>query len=316
LTLLSDPLTIPAMFLRNVVLIAGGIFCVSQAVGEGQRFELADVLQRAGSYVEEFQRQLSGIVTEEAYLQEVVPAIGMNASGGRLQRRRLRSDLLLVRPEGAATWVQFRDVFEVDGRAVRDRDERLARLFLRGDVSSAEQVEQIRAESARYNIGRIQRTMNVPVLPLSVLAPQSQPRFRFAVDQGNNNRPRIGPSTLPSTANFKVSAEGWIISFEEQRGPTLVYTTAGADIFSRGRFWIEPETGRVLMSEMITEDARVRGELVVSYQSEPLLGLLVPIELRERYTEIASRSTITGQATYSNFRRFQVSVDETIAPVR
>ena len=316
MTLLSEPLTIPAMFLRNVVLIAGGILCVSQAVGEGQRFELADVLRRAGSYVEEFQRQLSGIVTEEAYLQEVVPALGMNASGGRLQRRRLRSDLLLVRPEGAVTWVQFRDVFEVDGRAVRDRDERLARLFLRGDVSSAEQVEQIRAESARYNIGRIQRTMNVPVLPLSVLAPQSQPRIRFAVDQGSNNRPRIGPSALPSTANFKVSAEGWVISFEEQRGPTLVYTTAGADIFSRGRFWIEPDTGRVLMSEMITEDARVRGELVVSYQSEPLLGLLVPIELRERYTEIASRATITGQATYSNFRRFQVSVDETIAPVR
>ena len=35
---------------------------------------------------------------------------------------------------------------------------------------------------------------------------------------------------------------------------------------------------------MITEDARVRGELLVSYQSQPLLGLLVPIELRERYT--------------------------------
>jgi len=304
------------MFFRNVVLIVGGMLCVSQAFAEGQPFELADVLRRAGSYVEEFQRQLSGIVAEEAYLQEVMPALGMNASGGRLQRRQLRSDLLLVRPEGAVTWVQFRDVFEVDGRAVRDRDERLARLFLRGDVSSAQQVEQIRTESARYNIGRIQRTMNVPVLPLSVLTPESQPRFRFAVDQGNNSRPRIGTSTLPSTANFRVNAEGLIVTFEERRGPTLVSTTAGADIFSRGRFWIEPETGRVLMSEMITEDSLVRGELVVSYQSEPLLGLLVPIELRERYTEVARRTTITGQATYSKFRRFQVSVDETIAPVR
>ena len=71
------------------------------------------------------------------------------------------------------------------------------------------------------------------------------------------------------------------------------------------------------MSEMITEDALVRGELLVSYQSEPLLGLLIPIEMRERYTEKAARRpTITGQATYSNFRRFAVSVDQSIGPIR
>ena len=74
------------------------------------------------------------------------------------------------------------------------------------------------------------------------------------------------------------------MKFEEVEGPTLVSTTGGGDIFSHGRFWIEPDTGRVLISEMITEDDRVRGELLVSYQSQPLLGLLVPIELRERYT--------------------------------
>jgi hypothetical protein len=119
--------------------------------------------------------------------------------------------------------------------------------------------------------------------------------------------------------NFRVAAEGWIVNFEEVEGPTLIYTTGGGNIFSRGRFWIERDTGRVLMSEMITEDSRVRGELVVSYQSEPLLGLLVPIELRERYTEkvLPSRlPPITGQATYSNFRRFEVSVDQKIGPVQ
>jgi hypothetical protein len=71
------------------------------------------------------------------------------------------------------------------------------------------------------------------------------------------------------------------------------------------------------MSEMITEDAYVRGELLVSYQSEPLLGLLVPTELRERYTESAARRpTITGEATYSNFRRFQVSTDQKLEPIQ
>ena len=70
------------------------------------------------------------------------------------------------------------------------------------------------------------------------------------------------------------------------------------------------------MSELITEDQRVRGELLVSYQSEPLLGFLVPIELRERYSEAGYKATITGEATYSNFRRFQVDVDEAIGPIR
>jgi hypothetical protein len=284
-----------------------------------QEQALLDILQRAGTYVEDFQRQLSGIVAEETYLQEVVPRLGMNAGGGRLQRRRLRSDLLLVRPEDAVTWVQFRDVFEVDGQPVRDREERLTRLFLTRDVSSAKQVDEIRTESARYNIGGIVRTMNVPVLPLSVLAPSSQPRFRFTVDNrpGGNRRPTIGSTAVPATPNFTVTAEGWIVNFEEVKGPTLIYTTGGGNIFSRGRFWIEPDTGRVLMSEMITEDAYVRGELLVSYQSEPLLGLLVPTELRERYTESAARRpTITGEARYSNFRRFQVSTDQKLEPIQ
>jgi hypothetical protein len=301
-----------------IVLLVGVALCGPRIIGAVQRDDLVDVLRRAGAYVEEFQRQLSGIVAEETYLQEVVPFLGLNARGDvRFLRRRLRSDLLLLRPEDAVTWVQFRDVFEVDGQPVRDRKERLTTLFLDNTLSNAERVKQIRDESARYNVGRIARTMNVPVLPLAVLAFSSQPRFRFTVDDSSvNSRPRIGSTTLPSTPTFRVTAEVWVVKFEERRGPTLIHTDSGRDIFSRGRFWIEPATGRVLMSEMITEDDRVRGELVVSYQSEPLLGLLVPIELRERYSETGYKATITGEATYSNFRRFQVSVDQTLGPIQ
>ena len=305
------------VFRACLVLVVGLTIAGSPGLTAGQQPELTDILHRAGLYVEEFQRQLSGIVAQETYVQEILPVRGMNARG-RVQRRRLRSDLLLLRPEGAPTWVQFRDVFEVDGQPVRDREERLAKLFLSRDVSTAKQVEEIRSESARYNIGRTARTMNVPVLPLSVLAPGSQRRFRFTVEDkpGDNRRPKIGISADPPTPNFKVTAEGWILKFEEVEGPTLVYTTNGANIFSRGRFWIEPETGRVLMSEMITENAAVRGEVAVSYQSEPLLDLLVPVELREHYIEGPTTPMITGQATYSNFRRFQVSVDQSIGPVQ
>jgi hypothetical protein len=308
------------LFRVCLVLTAGLVLAWPPGVTARQEQALSDILQRAGSYVEAFQKQLSGIVAEETYVQEILPIGGMNARGRRVQRR-LRSDLLLLRPEGAVAWVQFRDVFEVDGKPVRDRQDRLAKLFLSSDLSAAKQVEEIRAQSARYNIGSVMRTMNVPVLPLAVLAPSSQPRFRFTVDdrRGDNRRPGIGSQAVPATPTFKVTAEGWIVKFEEAEGPTLVWTTGGGDIFSHGRFWVEPDTGRVLISEMITEDAHVRGELLVSYQSQPLLGLLVPIELRERYTEKALPArlpAITGRATYSNFRRFEVSVDQKIGPIQ
>jgi hypothetical protein len=62
---------------------------------------------------------------------------------------------------------------------------------------------------------------------------------------------------------------------------------------------------------------RVFGELIVSYRSEPLLGLLVPVELREQYTMGGvTQPTITGKVTYANFRRFQVSTDQTLFPVQ
>src|SRR5947208_12280579 len=77
---------------------------------------LEAVLERAGRYVVEFQRQLSGIVAEEHYVQDVrmtLPtATGRLMSPPALSHRVLISDFLLVRPAGADRWVEFRDVFD------------------------------------------------------------------------------------------------------------------------------------------------------------------------------------------------------------
>ena len=80
----------------------------------------------------------------------------------------LKSDFLLVRPPGAERFVEFRDVFEVDGRPVRDRQDRLTRLFL--DTSAnTDRIRAIIEDSARYNIGNIPRNVNTPMLPLVFL---------------------------------------------------------------------------------------------------------------------------------------------------
>jgi hypothetical protein len=282
------------------------------APAPSQPATLAGVLARAGAYVVDFQRQLAGIVAEERYVQDVraspAPMIGRMTMGltGAVHRE-LTSDLLLVRPEGAPRWIQFRDVFEVDGKPVRDRSERLMHLFLAPDGSTARQVEQIVSESSRYNIGNVQRTINVPVLALMVLDPVNQQRFKFK---------RGGAAAPKLSVSLAVGADVWVVEYAEAKPETLIRTTNNRDLPSRGRFWIEPDSGRVLTSELIAEDSFLRGTIVVSYQSDVLAGLLVPKEMRERYDVQRGAQRVDGAASYGRFRRFQVQVDESIAPIK
>lgn len=277
-----------------------------------QEPKLATVLERAAAYVTELQRQLSGIVAEERYIQEITSYANRGGKPLVPLQKELRSDLLLVKPVGANDWVQYRDVFEADGQPVRDRSDRLTRLFLNESPSARIQVGRILEESARFNIGEITRNVNVPVFALQFLLPANQGRFRFS-----RTRDRV-PHTFTRhdapTAAFRTSTEVWIVEYRETQTGTVIRTSTRKDLPSRGRFWIESATGRVLMSELIVRDRTVTATIDVSYQPEPLLGLLVPIEMRERY-EGRSGERIKGDARYGQFRQFQVNVDETFAPV-
>src|SRR6185503_9035702 len=99
--------------------------------------------------------------------------------GVRSRRRELKSDFLLVKI-GPTDLLPFRDVFEVDGSAVRDREQRLQKLFLQSKSDALAQAAQIANESSRYNIGALQRTINTPILTLSYLQPDTQDRFKFS----------------------------------------------------------------------------------------------------------------------------------------
>jgi len=255
------------------------------------------VLGRAGDYVVRFERELATLVAEEHYTQEVVGA-------EPIEHRELRSDLLFVSPVGAHRYVEFRDVFEVDGRPVRERDGRLSHL---ADNASGVSMRQIVTESARYNIGDIERTINVPLLPLMFLFPDNQGRFKFRVQKGT--QPLSASTDIPSSSpRFTVSTEVWVVEFREVERPTFIRFVDGRrDIPVHGRFWIEPASGRVLMSELIAEDRTVHATIDVSYQSEPVLDLLVPIEMRETYSRAGQPTRITGIASYGGFRRLNAA---------
>ena len=259
-----------------------------------QTTEVDEVLDKAGDYVAAYERTFVGVVAEETYRQEVRGTAGTDQRGfaveARGQRRDLKSDMLLVRAPAGDRWIQFRDVFEVDGKPVRDRAERLAKLFLQPSASTQRQVDDIAAASARYNIGGVNRNVNLPVLALTVLEPQNRAWFSF------KGRKTGGTFDL---------------EFQEERGGTLIRGAGDRAMPSRGRFTIDLATGRVLASELIAESDRLRARIEVSYALEPAMGLFVPREMREKYT-LTDGSTIEGKATYARFRRYQVVVDEKV----
>src|SRR5437870_3151405 len=216
--------------LRTAGCAALVLLCANTA--GAQEPTLESVLAKARAYVVEFQRQLSGIVAQERYVQNV-----SSPSPVPVRHRELTSDLLLVRPVGADRWMQFRDVFDVDGRPVRDRSERLMKLFVSPSASTANQAAQIAAESSRYNIGNLQRTVNLPVLALAILEPRSQFRFVFKRIEKGGQAPVRSVAAAAKTV--------WVIGYREVESQTMIRTTNFRDMPARGRFWIEPENGEV-----------------------------------------------------------------------
>ena len=261
---------------------------------------LEDVLKLSAAYVAEFRARLSGIVAEETYRQEITNT-GRIGSGRDVTNsvRTLRSDLLLVKPTDSDRHVELRDVFEVDGKSIRARQSRLEQL-LNGPNADI-RIGEIIAESARYNIGKIQRTINTPLMALMFLDAANQRRFDFthvvkARQVFTDERDRA----INEAAVFRVSTEMWNVEYQERRRPTIISAPNGDSRPARGRFWIDPANGRVLISELVVDGGGVIATITVSYQSEPLLGFLVPVEMRESYLRYPER--ITGHAEYGRFR--------------
>lgn len=279
--------------------VAIGMLCGGQAASHAQGPTLVEVLKNAADYLAEFQRQLSGLVAEETYVQEV--DLEGKPNPFRVAERRLRSDLLLIKPAGADRFVEFRDVFEVDGKPVREREDRLARLLRQPWDTARAQVSAIINESARYNIGGIQRNVNTPVLALQFLDAAFQPRFEFkrATKAREQFQPK-GAASAPADGVFRATTEMWAIEYREKKRPTVIRTLNGQALPATGRFWINPVTGAVMMSELVLDGAGVESTISVSYQSEPLMGLLVPVAMTETYRH--SPEHVVGTATYGRFR--------------
>lgn len=269
----------------------------ADAVRARQSAPVDQTLRVAGEYVRQYERAIQGLVVQEDYQQTVLTnSRGLTGPGSR----KLRSDLLVFNG-GRSGWIAFRDVFEVDGHPVRDREERLSRLFSQVTPDALQQARRLAAESSRYNLNApgvvLDRTINTPMTALLFLRMAEQERSTFKPGRTDqiDGRPFVR------------------LTFIERAKPTLIGSNGEAT--TQGTFWIEAKTGRVVQSDLRVESVVgtkgfVRARVFVKYAQVPKLALWLPRTMDEQYELEPGRQTITGHASYSDFRQFAVTTSE------
>ena len=287
----------PGRALAVALLLAVANF---EPAGAAQRPGQREVLERLGVYLLGYERQLASLVAEERYQQWVERRRdGDRSDALPAERRTLVSDFGFLRLPGRSEWLGLRDTFLVDGQPVRPRDARLERLLADGSPGALDELRRgIVEQNARYNLGDVARTINVPMLALDLLNPRHRWRFSFR----RREDVRVDGRDL------------WTIAFDERERPTVVRGPRGDNRPARGIAWVDPIDGAVLWTQLRLGDGGGRNPLeatvTVRYEYSPAVDLLVPVEMRELYDVSAREAEADGiraVATYSNFRRFQAS---------
>jgi hypothetical protein len=262
------------------------------------------VLSSAMRYVITYEQQFALLVSEEHYTQELQrppnpgdnlsqrnPGGGMRA-GGALSIQTFKSDYLLVQlgMDGEG-WMPFRDTFEVKGKKVRDRNDRLLKLFLENDKRSFEKAAEFSENSNKNHLGNVARTINIPTLGMMLLHPRVNERFEFTDG---------GEETISGRVLRKAM-------YREAARPTLIKTTRGRDLALTGTIWIEPFSGAVFKTEMNAADPALRCQVTVTFRRDEALEMWVPERMEEYYKANLAVDDILATATYSNVRRYRRS---------
>jgi hypothetical protein len=264
-----------------VVMLATGVLAPSRALSQDKTEAL---MAKSAAYVAQFVDQFSNVVAEETLVQETtIPR----------RKRTMRSDFLLVRYPGDAQWQSFRDVAEVDGKPVRDKEERLTKLFLEPASNAVRRARELQEAGTRYNLLDI-GTLNNPLTAIAFLQDTYRERFRFNLAGLDK---KLGPTVRQ-------------VQFQEFKLPSLIKGNGNQDILTRGLAWIEEDTGRVVKTELRIGGRASPISIITEYKFDEELGINVPVAMRDWYPD--GTGEIRGVATYGRFRRFQVKTEETL----
>ena len=265
----------------SIIALLLGLASVAQPRPDAGDLSLKDVLRRMSAYVQAYGEKASIFVATEHYTQHVT-------GGDRPapEDRVTVADFAIVRAEGLGGWVGFRDVLEADGTHIADHTDRLLKVL--SDVSGRlDEAQRLSDESARYNIGPVDRNFNVPTATLFFLSPQNLERFKFT-------RQSVAPDGT------------WEIAFRETERPTLVRTPEGRSVPSEGSVWVNASDGTVLRTSLRLKEFGRSSAAVTRHAN---IDMWLPQVMVESYEmpRGTRRERTSTEARYSDYRRFQTS---------
>ena len=97
-----------------------------------------------------------------------------------------------------------------------------------------DEARRLSDESARFNIGSVQRNFNVPTATVFFFGSANSGRFKF-------------------TARTVEPDGTWQIEFRETDRPTFIRTPEGRSIYSEGTIWVAPADGVIVRTRLKVE---------------------------------------------------------------
>lgn len=266
-----------------------------------------EIRSRLHAYLLEYEPKLSELIADEVLVQQDRPSPGddwtpyaregeaSNYSGpiGPAQYRTLRSEVAFIALPGGAGWLGFRRVAKVGGNDVESASS-LRDVLPGGSQDDYAKARAMLADSARFNLGA-PRTTNLPNLPLELLHPRNAGRFTVRIAGKEKVR---GKNTTR-------------LVFVEVVTPTIIQAVDGGDMRSIVAAWVETENGRLWRAEVTTRDTRPAAPafdalVAVDFRENATLRVMTPTAMRENFFA-GPRRRAWGEASYSNYRRFQTS---------
>jgi hypothetical protein len=238
-----------------------------------QSVDLNELRARVAAHARRFITQFSDVVTEEEYDQRFT----INK-----RKRHLKSDFMLVAYPGRKELVMvFRDVREVDGKPVRDKQDRITKLFLEPFNNAIRRAQDIQRDGLRHSVDN-GRLMD-PLAVITYLQAEYQGGFRISLGDMASS---LGPDI---------------------REISLTPIPARGRIAQPARAWVSEATGEVVKTEL-RSGFGARAEITTTtFGLDPVLKIRVPLEMKDEVPR--GSDDFIGTATYANFRRFEVRTE-------
>jgi hypothetical protein len=272
--------------------------------------DLDVVLARAGAYVTGLCSEFPLLLANEDY-QQVLQPYGSNRTDlmrtgpmlgemGLPKSRKAKAEYALVGLVEASAWNAYRDISEIDGKAVAAHN-RLAWVLSQSEAPEAE-ARALATLAVAQNLGRTMRDVTVSTFGLVVVMPMHRAGFEFT----SKGEKRVGSETV------------WVVAFNETRRPPLSRTADGQPKPARGDLWIEPATGRIVRTHVVFDsldaypDMKLhperyedfpRATIDVVFGPDPALKAYLPVNMQEIYSR--KDEVVTCKSTFTGYRRLE-----------